>query len=603
MSKLCYRQTSTSFWGRRADNNQNEQMGIKMKTRRIGARLVVTLLLLSVVSAATAQQPNRDMIVNKAGQGPKRWALVIGNSNYEGQNYLPNPANDATDVAKALYNMGFDVAVERDLDQQGMERAIQNFGAKIRGGGVSLFYYAGHAVQVNGQNYLIPLRANITKEAEARYKAVDVGLVLAQIEGARNLINIIVLDACRNNPLPRSYRSPTASDGLAPISPHVDVETFISYATAPGKVASDGGGRNSPFTEAFLEELNRSAGMKIEDIFKRIRASVIKKTGGAQVPWDSSSLTADFYFKTDTPNRALIDLSHISEARKLGGEGKKAEAQEAYRRAESIYRQAVKGEPGKAAYHNYLGLALSGQSRHAEAEAEYRQAARLEIDNATYHSNVGIAFSQQKKLPEAEAAYRRAIQLAPDKAEYHNYLGIILRRQVKYQAAEAAYRKAIQLDQRNVLFRVNLGLILELQNNYTSAESEYRKALDIDTKSVNVLRALGDNLIEQNKQLNEAFQMIRQAVEAEPNNLIYLGSRGWAHFKLGRIDEALNDLNKAATDASLSETAQAKIQERLGDVYYNRYKVGQARAAWQMALTLAIDPPQIARLKTKLGGQ
>lgn len=528
---------------------------------------------------------------------------MIGNSNYEGKNYLPNPANDAADVARSLSNLGFEVVVENDLDFQGMERAIQTFGTKISKGGVSLFYYAGHAVQVNGENYLIPLRANIATEAEVKYKAVNLGLVLAQIEGSRNLVNIIILDACRNNPLSRGYRSAAASDGLAPISPQADVGTFISYATAPGKVAIDGGGRNSPFTESFVEELSRSAGVKVEEIFKRIRASVVKKTGGTQVPWDSTSLTADFYFKTDAPNRASIDLSHISEARKLSQEGKNAEALAGYRIAENIYRQAIKEEPGKAAYRNYLGLALSGQGKRAEAEAEYRQAARLEPNVATYQANVGVMCGQQKKWPEAEAAYQRATQLAPDNASYHNSLGVALRRQVKYQAAEAAYRRAIQLNSKDVSYRVNLGFALELQGNYTAAEKEYRSALEVNAKSAAALRALGNNLIEQNKQLNEAFQMIRQAAEAEPKNNLYLGSLGWAYFKLGRVDEALSALSNAANDASLSETAQALIQERLGDVHYHRYNIGQARVAWQMARSLAIDTLQIARLKTKLGGQ
>lgn len=564
---------------------------------------VSALVLLGAVSIVTAQQPNRALGVVNASGGLKRWALVIGNSKYEGNNYLPNPANDAVDVAKALAGLGFEVTVKYDLDFQQMESAIQDFGARIKGGGVSLFYYAGHAVQVNGQNYLIPLRAHITKEAEARYKAVDIGLVIAQVEGARNLVNIVILDACRDNPLLRAYRSAATPDGLAPISPQASAEIFISYATAPGKVASDGGGRNSPFTEALLEQLNHSAGVKIEDVFKRVRAAVVKKTGGAQIPWDSSSLTADFYFSNNDPVRAVVDLSHINEARKLQSDGKQAEALAAFQRAENIYRQAVKEEPNKAAYRNYLGLALSGQKKHAEAEAEYRQAATLEPDNATYHGNVGSACNQQRKWPEAEAAYRRAVQLAPNRADYHNNLGVTLRRQAKYKAAETAYRTAVQLDAKTVLYRVNLGIILELQGNYSAAETEYRGALAVNAKDASALRALGNNLIEQNKQLSEAFQMIQQAVDAEPNNTLYLGSLGWAHFKLGRVDEGLNILTKAAADSSISGSARAVIQERLGDVYYARYKVEQARTAWQTALSLAVDPPQIARLKTKLGGQ
>src|SRR5262249_39549142 len=178
--------------------------------------------------------------------------------------------------------------------QTEMKRAIRVFGEKLRGGGVGLFYYAGHGGQVSGQNYMIPVGAVIDKEEEVEYEGVNVGLVLAQMEDARNRINIIILDACRNNPFASSFRS-SPPRGLAVIK--APTGTLIEYATAPGNVASDGGERNGLYTQELLRKM-QAPGLSVEEVFKSVRAAVVSKTQGKQIPWESSSLTGSFYFKS-----------------------------------------------------------------------------------------------------------------------------------------------------------------------------------------------------------------------------------------------------------------------------------------------------------------
>lgn len=256
---------------------------------------VVGAYCLSVLPAkqiAAQQQDPRGMRVQQTSPTEQRVALVIGNAAYK-DSPLINPINDARDMAAALRGLGFEVIFGENLSQTEMKRNIRVFGEKIRNGGVGLFYYAGHGIQVKGSNYLIPVNATITTEEEIEYESVDAGLVLAQMEAARNRLNIVILDACRNNPFARSFRS--TQKGLASID--APSGTLIAYATAPGSVASDGAGRNGLYTQELLKQM-KQPGLSIEQLFKQVRASVRRQTEGKQTPWESSSLEGDFYFST-----------------------------------------------------------------------------------------------------------------------------------------------------------------------------------------------------------------------------------------------------------------------------------------------------------------
>jgi len=242
----------------------------------------------------------------------QRIALVIGNSAYS-SGPLKNPVNDATDMAAALKRAGFTVTLKKNANLQEMVEAIEAFGNNLKRGDVGLFYYAGHGVQVSSVNYLLPISTKINKESDVRFQAVDAGMVLAQMENANNGVNIVILDACRDNPFGKSFRS--SSRGLAIVA-NAPSGTFISYSTGAGQVADDGEGENSPYTKALLENIAKP-GLTINKVFMNVRSKVKRETG--QVPWELSSLEGDFFFIPGS-TKALAD--------ELDDENKKLEAEQ-----------------------------------------------------------------------------------------------------------------------------------------------------------------------------------------------------------------------------------------------------------------------------------
>ncbi|MBF0263768.1 MAG: caspase family protein [Gammaproteobacteria bacterium] len=225
-----------------------------------------------------------------------RHALVIGNSDYD-FGPLANPENDANGLAETLKSVGFKVTLKTNASQIEMEDAIREFGFKLRKGGVGLFYFAGHGVQLGGQNYLIPIGARISSAKDVKYHAVDIGQVLDEMDEARNGLNIVVLDACRNNPFKAESRA-FNTRGLAKIDGPRG--SLIAYATAPGSVASDGQGDNSPYAKHLMQAI-KTPGLQLEQVFKKVLRGVDKETEQKQVPWVSSSYTGEFYFM-DSPS-------------------------------------------------------------------------------------------------------------------------------------------------------------------------------------------------------------------------------------------------------------------------------------------------------------
>ncbi|MDM8523368.1 caspase family protein [Desulfococcaceae bacterium HSG8] len=217
-------------------------------------------------------------------------ALVIGNGNYKG-NPLRTPVNDANVMTSVLKGLGFSVVRKTDLNHKQMEDAIRSFGTRLSGGDTGLFYFSGHGTQIKGVNFLIPTRTRIASADEVKYKAVPAGMVLDKMENSGSQLNIVILDACRNNPF-KGFKSPNR--GLAPMIASGGEETFIAYATAPGTVARTGLGSESIYTK-YLAKAMKTPGMKIEDVFKRVRASVLKETSGEQKPWETTSLLKDHY--------------------------------------------------------------------------------------------------------------------------------------------------------------------------------------------------------------------------------------------------------------------------------------------------------------------
>ncbi len=233
-----------------------------------------------------------------------RIALVIGNGNYE-SHPLSNPANDAILMAETLRKVGFDVIEKINADRRSMRRALRDFSHKLTEAGkdsVGLFYYAGHGVQAKGENYMIPVDAQIEDSLDVELEGFPTSAMLSSLAHAGNRLNMVILDACRNNP----YKAATRSGGSGLARMDAPSGTLIAYSTAPGKVAADGNRRNSPYTRALARAIE-APGFRVEDVFKSVRVAVIDRTNGEQVPWEASSLTGNFFFVDKTPEPVAPD--------------------------------------------------------------------------------------------------------------------------------------------------------------------------------------------------------------------------------------------------------------------------------------------------------
>ena len=251
--------------------------------------LLCTFVAMSIASLAHAE---------------RRIALVIGNSVYQNTAELKNPKNDAGDMAASLRRLGFEVFEGQNLDKRSMERMIRQFGVKLSGADLALFFYAGHGVAVGGQNYLVPTDARLASEGDADFEGLPLTLVLKQMEREAKT-SIVLLDACRDNPLARNLartmgtRSSQVSQGLAEV--RTGVGTLIGFSTQPGNVATDGTGRNSPYAEALLRHIEVS-GTDVSGVLIAVRNDVLKATDGRQVPWEHTSLTGQVYLKVAPPS-------------------------------------------------------------------------------------------------------------------------------------------------------------------------------------------------------------------------------------------------------------------------------------------------------------
>jgi hypothetical protein len=265
--------------------------------------LLLTVLLVIILSFFPLKQLNSQSVT----QTERRIALVIGNGNYNAGMSLANPENDARSMADILQKLGFIVFKYENRTAVQMKNDIDEFGAKLKGNVVGLFYYAGHGIQAKGYNYLIPVDAQLKSEEQVEYDCVRADRILALMETSGTKINVIILDACRNNPFERGWtRSPTGK-GLAFMN--APKGTLIAYATSPGSTASDGSGSNGLYTSAILESIT-IPNITIETMFKNVRNIVAQKSNNQQMPWESTSLTGDFYFS----NRKIDNDSSLINA-------------------------------------------------------------------------------------------------------------------------------------------------------------------------------------------------------------------------------------------------------------------------------------------------
>jgi hypothetical protein len=252
---------------------------------------VLTALMMSLAGVASAAEV--------------RLALVIGNSNYRSVTKLPNPDNDAKAVAEDLKSASFDVTLALDLTQVDMRRAIKTFAAKVASRGpetVALVYYAGHGVQVDGENFLVPVDARIERESDIAGASIRLAEMMSALAAVPSKIRIVILDACRNNP----FATTKSARGFAMVD--APNGSIVAYSTAPGTEATDGSDGHSPYTEAFIEA-SKEPRLQLEQLFKQVRLKVNQATNGQQTPWESSSLTANFWFRPTNESAPIVAVA------------------------------------------------------------------------------------------------------------------------------------------------------------------------------------------------------------------------------------------------------------------------------------------------------
>lgn len=258
--------------------------------KRLCVLCLIVVLTLPIFAQAAAKGGATARTTVSVAQGERRTALVIGNGSYKNAP-LANPVRDARLIAEALLAARFRVIRLENASRETMLKAIAEFGDEIDLGGVGVFYYAGHGVQVRGENYLMPVDAKIDREEEIRTRSVNAQEILDRMAAAKNGLNLVFLDACRNDPYPRASRG--AAPGLARMD--AALGTLVSFATAPGSVAEDGGSANSPYSQHLAAAMHEP-GLRIEDVLKRVRSRVREDTHGRQITWDNSSIEGEFYF-------------------------------------------------------------------------------------------------------------------------------------------------------------------------------------------------------------------------------------------------------------------------------------------------------------------
>jgi uncharacterized caspase-like protein len=278
---------------------------MRYAARHVGLLAGVWLVMLFGVPSATAAERMRGITVTE-----ERIALVIGNAAYR-NDPLDNPVNDARLIAESLKQSGFAVSLQENLDRRGLVNALREFSNHLAESTIAVLYYAGHGLQLRDRNYLIPVDAEIRSEDEIPIASVDLGFMLGRMSTARSRINIVILDACRNNPF--AGKGGPSAQGLAQMD--APVGTLLAYATAPGKLAADSNGGTNSLYATHLSRLMLTPGLPVELVFKRVREGVVRDTREQQVPWESSSLQGEFAFVPGvaTPTASATDVEAAGE--------------------------------------------------------------------------------------------------------------------------------------------------------------------------------------------------------------------------------------------------------------------------------------------------
>ena len=344
-------------------------------------KLAFVFLVVSVVGVINAQ-------------ASKRVALVVGNGAYQNVSALPNPTNDAQDVASALRRLNFDVTHITDLNRNDFQNTLADFSEKSDNAEVAIFFFAGHGIEINRENYLIPVDAKLATDSKVRFEAVSLSDVSAAMEGVKGL-RLVLLDACRNNPFIKEMKrsSTTRSIGRGLAAPEPTVGSLVSFAAKEGTVASDGAGRNSPYTRGLLDNLEKP-GLEVNFLFRKVRDSVLEATGGKQEPFTYGSLPGkSIYLKEPVKTAAVAPATQTAPAQQLI-----VPAPAPTNQAEISYWVSIVNLNSKELFQSYIDKYPNGQ---------FTEIARYRIDQIT-----GVKRTLDSKVEPGKTAETTQTQVA-----------------------------------------------------------------------------------------------------------------------------------------------------------------------------------------------
>jgi tetratricopeptide (TPR) repeat protein len=465
----------------------------------------------------------------------QKYALVIGNGNYTGISRLNNPVNDANDMEAALRELGFTVDKVLDGSLTEMENAVMRLKNRlsVSKDSYGFLFYAGHGVQSNSVNYLIPVNANIPSENYLRDRTISVQAMLDELNDAGNALNIVVLDACRDNPFGWAR---SGSRGLTVLS-NQPADSIIVYATSAGSTAADGAGRNGLFTSHLLINL-KIPGLEITEVFRLTGAAVSQASGRQQIPAIYNQFFGTAYLGSRPSQSGNTAQTYYERGMSLYNQSN-------YDAAIQEFTEAIRIDPNYAlAYYN-RGNSYRYKNDYDRAIADYTQAIRLDPNYRNAYSNRGFTYNEFKnEYDTAIADFNQAIRIDPNYALAYYNRGLAYYRKNDYDTAIADYTQVIRIDPNYANAYFGRGLAYRNKNDYDTAIADYNQAIRLNPNLAIAYNNRG-NAYNGKGDYDAAIADYTQAIRLDPNDAIAYNNRGAAYWYKDDYDAAITDYNKA----------------------------------------------------------
>ncbi|MFM8348635.1 MAG: caspase family protein [Bacteroidota bacterium] len=481
---------------------------------------------------------------------PRRLALIIGNGRYKAGMELRNTVNDARSMGHTLQTLGFDVLQHENLTMEDLKKAIIDYGTRLKGYDVGLFYYAGHGIQYHGRNYMVPIEAQMENEDQIDITCLPAEHVLTFMGIAETKVNIVILDACRNNPFERSWSRTTSGTGLALME--APTGTLIAYATAPGSTASDGTGDNGLYTSAILNHIGNES-LTIEQVFKRVRTEVEEKSDKRQSPWESTSLSGDDLFvargfrNSTARSRITVmsaDPSDRLEAEKLYQSGVQSFGKKLFNDALYDLTRSLELNPYSAETQYSMGMLHAEMGLTEQALADLTRCIALKPEMHLAYFRRGSIYFRQEKFHKAADDFRMASQFAPGSFEYRNFLGSSWYKVRAYDRAVTVLSDALAINPENASTRYLRGMSFYKLNEFSKAIDDFSKVIEVQPENNDAV--LYNALAMSRAQPGSAIQTLTKALEMRPDPRAFC-ERGILLLKQKDYVNAANDLNSAIT--------------------------------------------------------